>query len=63
MIDNAIVASTGGERSVRSPSALSAPSTVVLFPSYLVHAVPNNPGERRISRLTWATYWPRSRLR
>jgi len=25
------------------------PGDVVLFPSYLLHAVPNNPGERRIS--------------
>lgn len=25
------------------------PGDIVLFPSYLLHAVPNNPGERRIS--------------
>jgi hypothetical protein len=30
-------------------SPLPAPGDLVLFPSYLMHAVPPNPGERRIT--------------
>jgi len=30
-------------------SVAPTPGDVVLFPSYLMHAVPNNPGERRIT--------------
>jgi len=32
-----------------SAAAAIAPGDVVLFPSYLMHAVPPNPGERRIT--------------
>jgi hypothetical protein len=46
--DNAGV-QTGAYNADKWISPAPAPGDVVLFPSYLMHAVPMNPGERRIS--------------
>lgn len=40
---------TGPYNAERWVSPLPQPGDVVLFPSYLMHAVPPNPGERRIT--------------
>ena len=41
--------STGAYNADKWISPAPEPGDVVLFPSYLMHAVPINPGERRIS--------------
>jgi uncharacterized protein (TIGR02466 family) len=46
--DHAGVA-TGSYNADKWISPMPEPGDVVLFPSYLMHAVPINPGERRIS--------------
>jgi hypothetical protein len=46
--DHAGVA-TGSYNADKWISPMPEPGDVVLFPSYLMHAVPTNPGERRIS--------------
>ena len=40
---------TGPYNSERWVSMPPEPGDVVLFPSYLMHAVPPNPGERRVT--------------